>query len=61
MSVPGGESVSNGLLADLVFGHRRDLLVMHEQPIDIECFGAGGVRRLELNRFAALRVGDSGE
>src|ERR1039458_1180368 len=35
MRIPGREPMPNRLLADLVFRHRRDDLVVHEQAIDV--------------------------
>ncbi len=39
--VPAGESMADRLLAHLLFGHRGDELVVHLQPVDIQCLGAG--------------------
>ena len=60
MCVPGRESVSNGLLADLVFRHGRNDFVVNEQSIDVERLGARGVGRLKLNSLSSLGIVDSG-
>src|SRR5262245_11004683 len=56
MRIPGRKSMANRLLADLILRHGRDDLVMHQQTIDEERLVARGVRGLEFNGLAALRI-----
>ena len=44
------------VLRDLVFGQRLDHLVVHQQPVDVEQLLARGIRRLELDGAALLRI-----
>src|SRR6266480_2629749 len=60
MRVPGRETVPNCLLADLLLGHRRNDLVVHQQSVDVECLCTRRVGGLELNSLTSLRVVDSG-
>ncbi len=53
--------MTNRLLADLVFRHRRNELVVHQQAIDVQRLVARRVGRLELDRPAALRILNTGE
>ncbi len=46
----------NGLLADLVFRHGRDELVVDEQSVDVKRLVARGVRGLEFSRLALFHV-----
>src|SRR5258708_37532390 len=61
MRIPWRQRMPNRLLADLVFRHRRDDLVVDQQPINIESFVARRVGRLELHRTAAFRILNAGE
>src|SRR5690242_14751589 len=61
MRVPGRETMSNGLLADLFFGHGRNELVVHEQSVDIERLRTSRVGGLELNGLPALGIIDPGQ
>src|SRR4051812_25516261 len=56
MRVPGGEPVADGLLGDLVFGHRLDLLVVHQQPVHVQRLLARRVCRLKDDGAALLGV-----
>jgi hypothetical protein len=61
MRMPGRQPVPDRLLADLIFRHRRDELVVHEQAIDEQCFVAGRVRGLEFSGLALLRILNAGQ
>jgi hypothetical protein len=54
--IPSRKPVPNRLLADLIFRHRRDELVVHQQAIDEQRLVAGGVRGLEFGGLALFRV-----
>src|ERR1700679_82693 len=56
MRMPGWEPVPNCLLPHLIFRHRRNDLVVHEQAIDVQRLDAQRVCRLELHRAAALGI-----
>jgi hypothetical protein len=56
MRIPGRKSMPNRLLADLIFWHWRDDLVVHQQAIDEKCLVARGVGGLEFNGLAALGI-----
>ena len=47
----------DGPIANLVLRHGRNHLVVYEQPINVQRLVAGRIRGLELDRFAALRIG----
>ncbi len=60
MRMPGREPVSNGLLAHLIFRHRRNDLVVYEQAVDVQRLVACRIGRLELDcaaRFCILNTG----
>jgi hypothetical protein len=48
--------MSNRLFGDLIFGHGRNDLVMHQQPIDVQRLVACRIRRLEFDSLAALGI-----
>jgi len=52
--------VADSLLGHLVLGHRRDELIVHEEPVDVERLGAGRIGCLELHRAAPLGVANPG-
>jgi hypothetical protein len=54
--IPGRQPMPNRLLADLIFRHRRDELVVHQQAIDEQRLVAGGVRGLEFSSLALFRI-----
>src|SRR5580658_3336107 len=56
MRIPGCEPMPNRLLADLVFWHRRDHLVVYEQAIDVQRLVACRVGRLELGCLATFGI-----
>src|ERR1022692_2949902 len=61
MHMPGGQAVTYRLLADLVFGHRGNDLVVHQQSIHIQRLVAGRIGCLKLDRTAAFRIFDTGQ
>jgi hypothetical protein len=59
--VPGRKPMADRFLADLVFRHRRDELVVHKQPIDVQRLGACRIGRFEFDRLAPYRILDAGK
>lgn len=59
--VPRSQPVANGFFPYLIFGHGRDHLVMHEQPVDVECLVACRIVRLELYRSTTFGIAHPSE
>src|SRR5271165_5838162 len=59
--VPRREAVADGLLGNLLFRHRRNDLVVHEQAIDVQRLVARRVGRLEFDRAPPFSVLNAGQ
>ena len=59
--IPSREPMPNRLFTHLILRHRRNHFVVNQQAINVQCFIAGRICRLEFNRLAAFRILDTGE